>query len=1184
MKQSYSQAQEMVRFLHDPFKLLSISISLFAVFLSVTTSDAQQASQRLKPVPQKVLNLKEHKEFFQSAKPFSSVVDVDGMEASLREQSQAVGFQPDLAVLAKIQREKPDFLRIRLPETSSEAIELHLYRVEIGTADSEIRLSDGSIFKEMQGAFYRGIVNDDYESLVALSFFPNEVYGFVSKAGGTRVILPLARSEKGVTHIFYDDRVFIPSDDVLCSMPSESFSHSANNHTAALNRSSSDKCIKVWWEVDYNIFQDKGSLTNTVNWMNGILNGVYAIYANEDITMQTSVMNVWITPVPYTGSTSSARLASFQSNNGVLAGDLAQYVRLDFIGGVAASLSGLCNADYDLSMCYSSFLSNQNAFPAFNRNVNSATHELGHLLGSRHTHACVWNGNNTPIDNCGPPEDDCFLQGPTPLPGTSTIMSLCITNINFENGFGPQPGAVIRASVENADCLCQDCNDLCSCPVGAGHDVTIHGNAVFNNNRLINGNLFVKSGAELTIDGATVQFTQGHGITVERNARLVIRNNGVVSRACNAPNWRGIRVEGNSSMAQPNIFSPFSLPALNNPSQAGQVVVLSGGTIEWAETGISVGRDMAQGLSGGLVYANGAKFRNNFRDLDFMPYSFPNKSRFIDTDFWSNIDDIDITQGAWIWGTNDIEFRECSFSAYDFEAIRVFDARIRVTERNFFWRNERGISIEATYPSDASAVIGGAQLQENIFWDNKYHIVGQSVGGVQSGLWYALDIINNDFTGGEIGVMVGPNSYYRIGGNRFSGPMAAGNLMLHTGYNSMFFSTSVCNRFENSGTLGALAAGDNHKLNFWQNEFALPGTSSTDLGVSALWFIPGSINVSQGHPQYPADNCFTNPGTKPDIATVGNTQPFQYFYRGGEHADCKHEPLNPGNYLKFQTNPDGQAFPCAEFGGIPLLPPNATEAELQAIRQLLASFGSSAPSQVDSAVWYHQLQQQKAALLQHLVQAALDSADHQQAESLLAGEQNRAADWAIFGLRTSRRDYAGALAWLQQMPATDMFDLQFRNVQLINLAFLQNPASYALAAADSSYLHGIANGSGPVRDYARSLLGLLKGQRFDIEIPGLEAQQQPPAVESRASELDWRVFPNPADETLQLAWHAVPIEAPWRITISDLAGRVIRNEHMDPSVGGHTLQIGSLQNGFYILIISDQQQTIQHRAKFVVRR
>lgn len=49
--------------------------------------------------------------------------------------------------------------------------------------------------------------------------------------------------------------------------------------------------------------------------------------------------------------------------------------------------------------------------------------------------------------------------------------------------------------------------------------------------------------------------------------------------------------------------------------------------------------------------------------------------------------------------------------------------------------------------------------------------------------------------------------------------------------------------------------------------------------------------------------------------------------------------------------------------------------------------------------------------------------------------------------------------------------------------------------------------------------------------------------------------------------------------------RLIINALQDqiPSAGAHTLQIGLLQNGFYILSISDQQDTVQHRAKFVVR-
>ena len=94
------------------------------------------------------------------------------------------------------------------------------------------------------------------------------------------------------------------------------------------------------------------------------------------------------------------------------------------------------------------------------------THEMGHLIGSRHTHACVWNGNNTAIDGCeGQTEGSCSLPGyPS---GGGTIMSYChlqSVGINFNNGFGTQPGNVIRNTVANANCLTPcgsgpSCND-----------------------------------------------------------------------------------------------------------------------------------------------------------------------------------------------------------------------------------------------------------------------------------------------------------------------------------------------------------------------------------------------------------------------------------------------------------------------------------------------------------------------------------------------------------------------------------------------------------------------------------------------------------------------------------------------------------------------------------------------------
>lgn len=65
-----------------------------------------------------------------------------------------------------------------------------------------------------------------------------------------------------------------------------------------------------------------------------------------------------------------------------------------------------------------------NNVPNYSWSVQVVTHEFGHLLGSKHTHACVWNGNNTAIDGCaGGTEGGCSTPG-IPFNG-GTIMSYC---------------------------------------------------------------------------------------------------------------------------------------------------------------------------------------------------------------------------------------------------------------------------------------------------------------------------------------------------------------------------------------------------------------------------------------------------------------------------------------------------------------------------------------------------------------------------------------------------------------------------------------------------------------------------------------------------------------------------------------------------------------------------------------
>src|SRR5690625_7606059 len=85
--------------------------------------------------------------------------------------------------------------------------------------------------------------------------------------------------------------------------------------------------------------------------------------------------------------------------------------------------------------------------PVYSWTILAMSHVMGHSFGSSLTHACAWNGDNTPIDVCGPTFDFTYSEGctngPIPYNEGGTIMSYChlLNNvgINFSMGFGEQP-------------------------------------------------------------------------------------------------------------------------------------------------------------------------------------------------------------------------------------------------------------------------------------------------------------------------------------------------------------------------------------------------------------------------------------------------------------------------------------------------------------------------------------------------------------------------------------------------------------------------------------------------------------------------------------------------------------------------------------------------------------------------
>lgn len=213
-----------------------------------------------------------------------------------------------------------------------------------------------------------------------------------------------------------------------------------------------DYCVDVRIEVAYDIYQDKGSTTQA--YVDDLLAQVAAIYSADDIAINFDV-HIWQTPDPYVGSSSGQLLNSFGNNMLPHDADVAQLISYRASGGIAW-VDVLCHNN--LGHSFSSIQSGYNPYPVYSWSVMVIAHELGHNFGSPHTHACVWNGNNTAIDGCaGATEGNCPNPG-SPANG-GTVMSYChfTTGIDFNQGFGPQPLALMKNRISGA--LCIECED-----------------------------------------------------------------------------------------------------------------------------------------------------------------------------------------------------------------------------------------------------------------------------------------------------------------------------------------------------------------------------------------------------------------------------------------------------------------------------------------------------------------------------------------------------------------------------------------------------------------------------------------------------------------------------------------------------------------------------------------------------
>ena len=361
-----------------------------------------------------------------------------------------------------------DAIELQIPY-QNQNIAVLLYKVNPFAEGFHVDTNKGNSISYQKGVYYRGIIKGEAQSVSAFSFFNGEFNGIISNSElGNVVVGKLNKANNQSDYIVYSDAKMKVLSGFDCHFKDDqAILPQSGNTSRDIN---STRCVTMYFEIDNNLYLENGSsTTTTTNWMTSVFNNVQTLYTNDGITVSLKSIFIWTDPDPYEGigTSSTDYLDAFAEFTPVFDGDVGQLVGIDDgpLGGVAVNINGLCT-QYNYS--YSDVFFNFSTVPTYSWTVQVITHEFGHLLGSRHTHACAWNGNNTAIDGCGPTAGAQFAEGscPTgPIPASGTIMSYCHlltgVGINLSNGFGPQPAQAILTAVNNGTCLSTNCTSSC---------------------------------------------------------------------------------------------------------------------------------------------------------------------------------------------------------------------------------------------------------------------------------------------------------------------------------------------------------------------------------------------------------------------------------------------------------------------------------------------------------------------------------------------------------------------------------------------------------------------------------------------------------------------------------------------------------------------------------------------------
>ncbi len=386
-------------------------------------------------------------------------------------------FELDSNKLAVLFSENPEVIEMTLSLSDGHPLNLMMTRYDIYSEQATASAITENGRKEINaevGLHYRGIVNGNENHWIALSITSDQIIGIATTHEGNWVI---GKMRDQPYYVVYNDQDLKIDLAMECAMtapdtsfvPQQSLNNSDQMQTCP---------IDLYWVGGYNLFASNGyNTSNSGFYLGAIFNNVATLYQNEGVQLVLGNWSVYTVPDPYSETDIVSAFLNFGQNVHLYdpyfpGHDLAMFIEVDFGNnpvGIAV-IDAFCSEgfyyDGNMNNTQGRFATTRipysfNGYPTFSNTIFTVSHEMGHNLGSRHTHWCGWPGGA--IDNCVVPAEvdnwgNSCAPGPDPGPSGGTVMSYCplvYGSIPLANGFGFYPHQEIISDIAASDaCIC----------------------------------------------------------------------------------------------------------------------------------------------------------------------------------------------------------------------------------------------------------------------------------------------------------------------------------------------------------------------------------------------------------------------------------------------------------------------------------------------------------------------------------------------------------------------------------------------------------------------------------------------------------------------------------------------------------------------------------------------------------